>query len=155
MVFAVDDDVHHGGGLCWWWQKHSVDDVDYTVVCRDVGHSDRGVVDHDRTVHDGDGHVLTEHGGDHLTVREVGAHGRGVDHVVEQDVSEAFEGEEVFGCDAEFSHEGGYGIICWCKNSKWTITGQGTGEICLDHGSFEQRMVVAVDHHIDHGGLGL
>ena len=89
-----------------WWQKHSVDDVHHTVVGGDVGHSDGGVIDHHCTVHDGDGDVLTEQGGEHVAVHEVGAEAVGTHHVVEQDVSQAFEGEEVFGSDSELGHQG-------------------------------------------------
>ena len=144
VVFAVDDDVHHGGGLAGWWEKHSVDDVHHTVVGRDVGHSDGGVIDHDCTVHDGDGDVFTEHGGEHLAVHEVGAECSGPHNVVEQDVPKAFEGEEVFGSDAEFSDQSSDCSIGRCEDRKWAVAGQGVGEFSRDDGRLEKSVVFAV-----------
>ena len=91
-------------------------------------------------------------GGDHLTVREVGAHGRGVDHVVEQDVPEAFEGEEIFGCDFERSDQSSHGIIGRREHGEGAFTREGLNESGSTDGSLEQGVVFAVDDDVHHGG---
>ena len=154
MVFAVYDDVYHCGGGWSWWHQHNVDDVHHTVVGSNVRYCDSGVVDHDRSVHDGNADVSTVQGGEGVAVHEVGAERSGAHHVVGEDVSEVFQGEEVIGCDAELCDKGRNGVVGWSKDGEWTVTGQCAGKVSLDDGSFKQRMVVAVYHHVDHGGLG-
>ena len=154
VILAVHDDVHDRSGLWGWWHQNSIDDVHHTVVGGDISHRNRSVVDHDRTVHDGDGNIGTVQGGEHVAVHEVGAQRSRAHHVVGQDVGEVFQGEEVVSCNSQLGDKCRDGVVGGSKECKRTVTGQGTGEVCLNDSGFEQSMVFAVDYHVDHGGLG-
>ena len=154
VVLAVHDDVHDRSGLGCWWHQNSIDDVHHTVVGGDVSHGYRSVVDHDRSVHDGDGNVGTVECGEHVAVHEVGAEGRCAHHVVGQDVGKVLQGEQIVSRDAQLSDKCRDGVVGGSKKCKRTVTGKRTSEVGLDDSGFEQCVVFAVDHHVDHGGLG-
>ena len=154
VVFAVDDHVHNGCSLRSWREQDSIDHVHHTIVGSDVGHSDGGVIDHHCAVHDGDGDVFTEQGGEHVAVHEVGAECRGPHNVVEEDIRKAIKGEEVFGSDAEFSDQSSDCSIGRCEDRKWAVAGQVVGEFSRDDGRLEKSVVFAVHYHVDYCSLG-
>ena len=155
MVLTADDDVDDSSGWRGRGKQHSVDDVDHAIVGGDVCRSDRGVIDHDSAIHDGDGDVLAEHGGDHLPVRQVATHGGGVDHVVEEDVRQTIQGQQVIGRDVECSDQCSDGGIGRGEYGEGTISTQVVCEAGGNDGSLQEGVVFAVHHHVDDGRLGL
>ena len=157
VIWASGDDVCDGRivSTTGAGEDDGVDDVDHAVVGRDVRHGDGGrpVDGHGAVSHSNGGVIAIEHGHGLLGLK-VRAEHLGAQDVVEQDVGEVSGRVGQQGVDSAFGQglKRGVGRGEHCERS---LTGEVVGQLCGDDGSLEGGVDLAVDHDIDHGGLGL
>ena len=153
MDVAVDDDIHHGGGLrLGRRQEDGIDDVHHAIVGHDVGDGDLGVVDEDAVVVDGDGDVFAKECRGGGAIGEVSGQHLCADHVVEQDVGEAVEGQQVFCGGVEGGGQGDERVVGRGKDGERSLTIEGVDQPGSADGGFEEGVDVAVDDDIHHRG---
>ena len=139
MHVAVDDHVNHRGGL-WLCrgQQHSVDHVNHTIVCDDIGHGDLGIVDEDAIAVDRDGDVGSVQCGGGSTVGEVCREHLSSHHVVKEDVGELWQCQEVFSGGVERSSQCQEGIVGRGEYGEGPFSRKGACQVGFNNGCLEE-----------------
>ena len=71
--------------------------------------------------------------------------------MVLENVTEVGHGQQFFGSDFECFDQRRDGRIGGCENGERTFGAEGIDETCLNDCCFEQGVVLAFDHDVDHG----
>ena len=147
--FAAFDNIEYG----ILGQDNGVYDMYYSIVSINIGNSDHGIINVNRAIHDGNGDLVSVQGDKAITGAQVGGHGPGAYHVIEEDLGQVTGGILQEGFHGTFG-QGLKGSIGGSKYGERTCTAEVIGKTCCNHSCFQGVVVLAAGDNVKNRILG-